>query len=53
MATVFWDADAFIHMDFFEPGTTINLECCSGTVKTLETMIKKGSEAQEEHFAAT
>jgi hypothetical protein len=44
MVTVFWDADAVIHMDFFDPGTTINSECYIATLKS--------SEAQEEHFAA-
>jgi hypothetical protein len=26
MATVFWDSNGVIHMDFLEPGTTINSE---------------------------
>jgi hypothetical protein len=38
MATVLWDTDGFIHMDFLEPGTTINSECYIGTLKHFERL---------------
>jgi hypothetical protein len=49
----FWDADGFIHVDFLEPGTYHQLRALHCNTQIFETMIKKGSEAQEEHFAAT
>jgi hypothetical protein len=40
MATVFRDADGGIHMDFLEPGTTINLEYYIATLRTSKQELK-------------
>jgi hypothetical protein len=39
--------------DFLEPGTIINSQHYTATLKTLETVIYKSLQAQEERFAAT
>jgi hypothetical protein len=36
MATIFWDVDGVIHMDFLEPGTTTNPDRYIATLKTLK-----------------
>jgi histone-lysine N-methyltransferase SETMAR len=41
MATVFWDVDGVIHMEFLEPGTTINPERYIATVKTLTQRLRR------------
>jgi histone-lysine N-methyltransferase SETMAR len=41
MATVFWDADDFIYTDLLEPGTTINSECYTGTLKGLKQQFRR------------
>jgi hypothetical protein len=42
MATVFWDADGVIHMDFLEPGTTTNPKRYIATLKTLKQFTISG-----------
>jgi histone-lysine N-methyltransferase SETMAR len=41
MATVFWDADGFIHLDLLESGTTINSERYSATLKHLKQQLRR------------
>jgi hypothetical protein len=50
MATVFWNVDGIIHMDFLGPPSTRVVYC---NTQNYETRIKKSLEVQEEHFAAT
>jgi hypothetical protein len=51
-ATTFWNRHGVIHMDFLDPGTTIN-SALHGNTQNFETTIKKNSEAQEQHIATT
>lgn len=41
MATVFWDAEGVIHVEFLEPGTTINSERYIRTLKNLKKRLTR------------
>jgi 2-C-methyl-D-erythritol 4-phosphate cytidylyltransferase len=40
MVTVFSDTDGVIHVDFLEPGTTINSDCYIATLKSLKQCLR-------------
>ena len=41
MATFFWDVSGIIHVDFLEPGTTINAERYISTLKSLKARLRR------------
>ena len=41
MATVFWDASGVIHVDFLEPGSTINAQRYVSTLKALKDRLRR------------